>query len=74
VVDEHRVVVGFSRLRPSRVRSGLRRVRHRLGLGPNIGNRPTRIAMYDLRTQRLEWEHDVEEAGLNGVFSVHPCG
>lgn len=71
VLDDARVVVGFSRLRPSRVRENLRWVRRRLAGQPAPTPRPTRVALYDLEAERLLWEHPVEEAGLNAIFSIH---
>jgi hypothetical protein len=70
VVDEDRVVVGFSRLRPTRWGENVRWVKHRLG-GEGYGLRPTRIAMFNLRDETVEWEIDMEPAGLNAIFSVH---
>ncbi len=73
VLDEERVLVGFSRLRPTRVRENLRWLRHRVGLRSNPGNRPTRVALYNLREARLLREWTVEEHGLNVLFSIHPA-
>ena len=73
VVDEYVVVVGFSRLRPSAIRENLRWVKHRMGRRADPGNLPTRIACYDLRREDMLWEHNVEEFGLNAIFSIHPA-
>lgn len=70
VLDEEHVIVGFSRLRPTRWRQNVRWVKHRLG-GSGAGLAPTRIAMFDLKRERLCWEVDLEPAGMNAVFSVH---
>ncbi len=72
VLDDEHVLVGFSRLRPTRVRENLRWLRNRLGLARRPGNLPTRIALYNLSTRRLLREWRVEEAGLNVLFSIHP--
>jgi hypothetical protein len=68
------VVVGFSRLRPTRFRENVRWAKHRLGLRPTPGNLPTRIAAFDLAGERLLWELNLEELGLNAIFSLHPAG
>jgi len=73
VLDEARVVVGFSRLRPTRFRENVRWVKHRLGLRATPGDRPSRIACFDLAARRLLWQQSLEEVGLNVIFSVHPA-
>lgn len=71
VVDEQRVVVGFSRLRPSVFRENVQWVRHRFGKRESSGARPTRIVCYDLSARSIVWDHDLEPVGLNAVFSIH---
>lgn len=71
VLDEDLVIVGFSRLRPTKIRENLRWVKRRFGSNKPVGNRPTRIALYDLKAGELCWEHALEDAGLNAVFSIH---
>lgn len=66
------VVVGFSRLRPTQLRENVRWVKHRLGLRPTPGSLPTRLAGFDLEGERLLWELNLEDLGLNAVFSLHP--
>lgn len=70
VLDADTVLVGFSRLRPTRFRQNLRWVKHQLGLG-KTALLPTRAALYDLKGRRLLWQVDLEQAGLNAVFSLH---
>lgn len=72
VLDASRVVVGFSRLRPTRFGENVRWIKNRLGLRATPGDLPSRIACYDLEAGRLLWEETVEEAGLNVLFSIHP--
>lgn len=66
-----RLVVGFSRLRPTRFRENVRWVKHRLGLRATPGNLPSRIACFDLEAERLLWEEELEEHGLSVLFSIH---
>ena len=70
VIDERRVMVGYSRIRPTRIRENIRWVRHKLGMQTS-GLRPSRIAIYDLYAGILEWEYALEDAGLNAIFSIH---
>ncbi|HRC87769.1 MAG TPA: hypothetical protein PK413_19415, partial [Thermoanaerobaculia bacterium] len=72
VLASGRVVVGFSRLRPTRFRENVRWVKHRLGLAAKAGNLPSRIACFDLEAEQLLWEQDLESEGLSAVFSIHP--
>jgi hypothetical protein len=71
VVDPDHVVVGFSRLRQTRFRENLSWLQARLAPGRRAGCYPSRIALYDLRAEKLVWEHETEDAGLDIVFSVH---
>lgn len=68
LLDGGRLWVGFSRLRPTKFRenvswvaSGFKRVL------------PTRVACYDLSTRACVSTVNLEEYGLNAVFSVHPA-
>jgi hypothetical protein len=70
VLDEHRVMVGYSRIRPTKFRENIRWVRHKLGMQTS-SLRPSRIAIYDLSAGILEWEYSLEHAGLNAIFSIH---
>jgi hypothetical protein len=70
VLDDDHVVVGFSRLRPTKWKQNVRWVKHQLG-GDGSDLLPTRIAMFDLRRGKLCWELNLEPAGMNVVFSVH---
>lgn len=65
---EGRAWVGFTRLRPTLLHRNLSWIRH----GFRDVRLPTRIALYDLERPALLREIDVEAAGLNAVFSIHP--
>jgi hypothetical protein len=71
VLDEERMVIGFSRLRPTKFRdktAWATRLMQKRKLAPSL---PTRVAMYDLRRGTLCWEKNLEEEGLGTVFSIH---
>ena len=70
VLDDDRVAVGLSRLRPTKWKEKVRWVKHKLG-GSGIGMMPTRIAIFNLRTDELEQEVNLEPVGMNVVFSIH---
>jgi hypothetical protein len=67
LLDGHRAWIGFSRIRPTRFRETLSWVRQ--GFRRSL---PTRIACYDLAAKRLLTEINLEEHGLNAVFSIFP--
>jgi hypothetical protein len=74
VVDEDQVIVAFSRLRPTKIRENLRWVKSRFQGSKMSGNLPSRVALYDLKRNKLCWEHSLEAAGINAIFSIHPAG
>jgi hypothetical protein len=63
--------VGFSRIRYTTLRQNLSWLRHGFKEGAYHGQRPTRIALYDLERPRLREEIDLEQAGMGAVFSIH---
>ncbi|MES1245476.1 MAG: hypothetical protein ABUT39_27980 [Acidobacteriota bacterium] len=60
--------VGFSKLRPTKLKQNLSWIRHGFKETPRL---PTRIALYDLERPARLREIDLEPAGLNAVFSIH---
>jgi hypothetical protein len=73
LLDDGRLVVGFSRLRPTKISANLRWLQHRVGMRDSPGNLPTRVSCFDIDQERLCWEHELEAAGLSTIFSVHPA-
>lgn len=73
ILDKEHVIVGFSRLRPTKIRENVQWIKHRFGLRENPGKQPARIALYNLKDRKLCWEQNLEEAGLNVIFSIHPA-
>ena len=71
VTGEHEVVVGYSRIRPTRFRENIRWIRHRFGVKTGA-LRPSRIAAYDLESETRKWEVVLEDHGVNAIFSVIP--
>jgi hypothetical protein len=70
ILDDDHVVVGFSRLRPTKWKQNIQWVKNQLR-GDASDVFPTRIAMFDIRRGRLCWEVNLEPAGMNAVFSIH---
>jgi hypothetical protein len=72
VVDEKRVIVGFTVIRPTKHRENLQWLKS-VVTGGKAGSYPTRIALYDLSRRELVWEHVMQDAGVNAIFSIHPA-
>ncbi len=74
LVDRDHVLVGFSRLRPTRFRENVGWVKWKLG-ARGWGLAPTRVVCINLRQRHLVWEHEVESAEMNAIYSLHyvPC-
>lgn len=65
---DHGCWVGFSRIRPTRLRSTVSWIRQR-----GSSQAPTRIALYSPDDWRLRHEVDLEPHDLNAVFSIIPA-
>jgi hypothetical protein len=63
--------VGFTRLRYTRLRQNLSWVRHGFRTTEHHRGLPTRVALYDLERPAKLREIDLEDAGVNAVFSIH---
>ncbi len=76
VLSPERLIVGFTRLRPTRIKENVRWARRRLkaalwmGAEGEWGVFPTRVACVDLARGNVLWETDLEALGLNAVFSI----
>ena len=73
ILDADRVLVGFSRIRYSKIRENLRWVKFKMGMREDGGYLPTRIVCFHLTEGRAEWEINLEPYGLNAVFSILPA-
>jgi hypothetical protein len=67
LIDGERVLVGFSRLRPTKIRENVSWVKNRFKHFA-----PTRLACYDLARRRCLFEVSLEDYNLNAVFSIFP--
>jgi hypothetical protein len=64
--------VGFSRLRPTRLRSNVRWAKRGFRRRSSYEMRPTRLAAYDLKRSLLLDEINLEPYDFNAVFSILP--
>lgn len=67
IVDRGKIWVGFSRIRPTKVRENVSWVMH--GFKRVL---PTHVACYDLDRRRRVAEIDLEASGLGVVYSIFP--
>jgi len=67
LVDGEKAWVGFSHIRPTKLRENLAWVMR--GFRQVL---PTRVACYDLARRRCVAEIDLQAHGLNAVFSIFP--
>jgi len=76
ILSEDRVVIGFSRIRQTAIKNSVQWVKERVTAltpqGPKSWRAlPTRLACIDLKRRAIEWEIDLENFGMNAVFSIH---
>lgn len=71
IVDQDHILVGFSRLRPTKNHQNIRWLKYKLKLRDTVNTMPTRIALYNIKDLELCWEYSLEEIGMNAVFSIH---
>ncbi len=67
-MDDHRLWVGFSRIRPTQFRENVSWVARGFRRG-----KPTHIACYDLERRTCLTEIDLEPAGLSALYSILPA-
>ncbi|TYS90030.1 hypothetical protein [Rossellomorea aquimaris] len=66
ILDDHTVIVGFTRMRPTK-----NPLDGHQAYQAHADTLPTRIACYDLRKGKLVWECGLERFEFNAVFSIH---
>lgn len=72
VIDSLNVLVGFSRLRPTKIKQNVKWVANKLSSKNFHEAMPTRVVHYNLKDKKIKREYDVEEAGLGVIFSILP--
>lgn len=70
-ISESRAWVGFSRLRPTKLRENLSWIKQGFRKLGTYNMQPTRIALFDFAANRCEKEIDLESVGLNAVFGIY---
>ena len=70
-VEKDKVLVGFTRLRPTKFRKNVRWIKHRLGLRSHVDICPSRLGLYDLSKRELIRDYNVEDVDMAAVFTIH---
>lgn len=65
------VLVGFSKLRETKARENLKWLGNKLLKQNFVISLPTRVARYDLARGVETWRFDLDEHGMDAVFSIH---
>jgi hypothetical protein len=74
IIDKDTIIIGFSRLRPTAIMESVQWAKRKLKNALNIENDdslPTRLCCYDLAKNIVLWEIDLENSGMNAIFSIH---
>ncbi len=71
-IGEGLALVGFSRIRQTKIRQNLSWIRHGFQLPKDYRKLPTRIAAFDLKRSKVVREWDLEGAGFGALFSILP--
>ena len=70
-IDDRHFWVGFTRIRKTQFRENILWMKSILR--PGMSEKPTHIALYDTAEKRCLQEFDLEEHGMNIVFSIFPA-
>jgi len=70
VLDENRLIVGFSRLRPTKWKENVDWVRHHLPFKKSKPELATRIACINIPESVVEWTINLEENDFGEIFSI----
>lgn len=68
---DDKIWIGFSRIRYTNLRHNLDWIRHGFRHADRHPPAPTRIACYDLARKALVEEVNLEDKGMNTIFSIH---
>jgi hypothetical protein len=70
ILEENKFVVGFSRVRNTKYKDYLQWLKRRLKSDAYPGCHPTRIAVYNFENFNFELDLNLEEYGMNAIFSI----
>jgi len=71
VINDSFVIVGFSAIRPTKAHENLLWLKNRFSGGSSMQTAPTHIALFNLKKKELCWALELEQFGLDVVFSIY---
>ena len=72
VVDEDHILVGFTRMRPSKWANNVSWMQRQWTNLKWLSRMPARICLFNLKEKRAEWNIPLQDFGMTTVFSIHP--
>ena len=72
VIDEDRILVGFTRMRPTKWKSNVNWMQSQWNNLKWLSRMPARICLFNLKERRAEWNIPLQDFGLTTVFSIQP--
>ncbi|QDO99978.1 hypothetical protein [Thalassotalea sp. PS06] len=69
-IDDNRFLVGFTRIRPSKMQMGMEWLKNRFYAKGWQGCLPTRICLFNTQSMTFEWQLDLEQHDIHAVFSI----
>ncbi len=72
VLDDDHVLVGFTRMRPTKWQNNVSWIKSRWNNLRYLYRTPARICLFNLKDRRCEWEIPLQDFGLTTIFSIHP--
>lgn len=72
VIDEDRIIVGFTRMRPTKWDSNVNWLQSGWQNLKWLYRMPARICLFNLKEKRAEWDIPLQDFGMTTVFSIHP--
>lgn len=71
VINERYVLIGFSRLRTTKVHQNINWVRNRMKMLDKWETYPSRVVLFDMKEDKIVKEINIEKYGMNAIFSIH---
>ncbi len=71
VLDEDHLLVGFTRLRPTKWKANLAWLKHGIRDLYALMHQPAHVSLFDVRRGEKVWGFALDRVGLSTVFSIH---
>ena len=71
VLSDDLILVGFSRIRPTKIKQNIQWIKGKLKSGQIYGRQKTRICLVDIRKNEMIDFFDLEKLNINVIFSIN---